>query len=49
MNLNYWLLPTEEWELVPDNYDGAESMTLRGRRESLEKAYSIDFLYKEYE
>jgi len=40
--MNYWLLETEEWELVPDNYDGAELMTIRGRIDLLERTYSLD-------
>ena len=29
--MSYWELETEEWETVPDNYDGAETITVRGR------------------
>ncbi len=47
--MNYWELETEAWELIPDNYDGAESMTMRGRQEHLERSYCIEFQYEEYE
>ncbi len=46
--MSYWLLETEEWETVPDNYDGAESITARCRIKHLEKSYCIEFLYDEY-
>lgn len=39
--MNYWELETEEWETVPDNYDGAESMTVRGRKKQLEQNYKL--------
>lgn len=41
--MNYWLLETEDWELVPDNYDGAETMTLRGRLQRLEMSFLLDY------
>ena len=47
--MSYWELETEEWETVPDNYDGAEWMTLRGRITHLEHNYTIDFRYEECE
>lgn len=40
--MNYWELETEAWELVPDDYDGAGWMTLRGRIESLERTFSLE-------
>ena len=46
--MTYWELETEEWETVPDNYDGAETITMRGRLEHLEKSYCIDYQYEEY-
>ncbi len=39
--MSYWQLETEEWETVPDNYDGAETMTLRGRAEHLERSWLL--------
>ena len=47
--MSYWELETEEWETVPDNYDGAESITVRGRLEHLERSYCIEFRYEEYD
>ncbi len=47
--MNYWQLETEEWETIPDNYDGAESITIRGRREYLEKSYSAELSCETYE
>ncbi len=41
--MTYWELETEEWETVPDNYDGAETITLRGRLEYLERAYLAEY------
>lgn len=40
--MNYWELETEQWELIPDDYDGAGIMTLRGRLDLLERLYRID-------
>ena len=47
--MSYWELETEEWETIPDNYDGAETITLRGRIQHLEKSYRVELRYKEYE
>ena len=40
--MNYWELETEQWERIPDDYDGAGTMTLRGRRDLLERSYHIE-------
>ena len=42
--MTYWELETEAWELYPDDhYDGAHYMTLRGRRETLERSFDLDY------
>lgn len=41
--MSYWELETEEWETVPDNYDGAETITTRGRLEHLERSYYAEY------
>ena len=40
--MSYWELETELWELVPDDYDGARTMTLRGRIDLLERSYNME-------
>jgi len=40
--MNYWEIETEFWETIPDDHDGAESMTIRGRQDHLERSYSMD-------
>lgn len=40
--MTYWELDTELWELIPDDFDGAGLMTLRGRIDLLERSYHIE-------
>ena len=41
--MSYWELEPEAWELLPDdNYDGARWMECRGRKQSLEKLFTLD-------
>ena len=47
--MSYWELETEAWELEPDNYDGARWMTMRGRRQFLEKSFSLEYKCEEYD
>jgi len=46
--MSYWELEEEPWE-NEDNWDGAESMEGRGRREWLERTLQIEFEYYEFE
>ena len=40
----------ETWELIPDDWhDGADEITLRGRKESLESIFVMDSYAKEEE
>lgn len=41
--MTYWELEQEPWEEHEDNYDGAHWMTIRGRIQTLEKLYTLEY------